>query len=87
MPKYFFDIHDGEHATVDNAGIDCADRKQVRSEAIQALPDIARDILPDGDNHSFSVRVRDDAGRYVFEASLTLIARWLDEEAGGHSQR
>jgi hypothetical protein len=78
MPLYYFDIDDGLAATRDDTGIDFASREQVRAPAISALATIAADELPDGDVRRFTVRVRDLAGRYIFEASLGLSARWLD---------
>ena len=72
MPRYFFDIHDGEDLTVDQIGLQCASEKDVRNEAIKALPDIAKDELPDGPERCFWVKVRDETGNYIFTASLEL---------------
>lgn len=44
-----------------------------RIEAQKALPDLARDALPDGDQKTFIVSVRDEAGQVVLRAALTLI--------------
>jgi len=79
MPRYFFDVDDGIGATRDDTGTDLKSLNDVRAEAIWLLPSIARDELPDGDSRRFAVKVRDKQGRYVFEASLTLVARWLSE--------
>jgi hypothetical protein len=49
----------------------------MRYAAVDALPDIARDELPDGDNRTMTVKVRDLAGKYLLEASLTVNVRWL----------
>jgi hypothetical protein len=80
MARYFFDIYDNEQVTSDTKGLECASRQEVREAAISVLPAIARDELPDGNRHSFRVRVRDHGDRPVFQASLTLEAGWLDEE-------
>ena len=34
MPRYFFNIHDGEDLTVDQTGLQCESEKDVRNEAI-----------------------------------------------------
>ena len=72
--RYFFDVHDGENETRDQDGLECATRDQMRDEAIVALPDIARDEPPNGERRQFRVKVRDGRGRYVFQASLELVA-------------
>jgi len=45
MPRYFFDL-DG---VTDQSGLELDGPEQARSEAIKALPDVARDVLPDGE--------------------------------------
>lgn len=77
MPRYFFDTEDNGTLTVDEEGLELPSDKAVRDEAIRVLPEIAKDQLPDGPQHSFWVKVRDDSGAYVFEASLELKSSWL----------
>lgn len=79
MPHYFFDVDDGSRPMRDDTGHEIDSREHLRCAAIAALADIAKDQLPDGDHSRFLVRVRNVADVYVFEASLTLDARWLDE--------
>ncbi len=77
MHRYFFDIRDGDNLSVDETGIECASLDDVRFQAIDALPEIARDELPDGDHHVFEVTVRDATGKRVFSGRLTLEVQWL----------
>lgn len=77
MTRYFFDIDDGHRRTVDREGHDLASRAAVRQEAIGVLPGVAADLMPDGDHTTVRVQVRDEAGRPVFHASLTLASGWL----------
>jgi hypothetical protein len=77
MPHYYFDIYDGDRLSPDQEGLDCPTPATMRREAIGALPGIARDRLPDGDQKNFWVEVRDDRGRHVFRASLDLTTEWL----------
>lgn len=79
MRRYYFDIDDGEHVTHDDEGHAFASRQAVREAAIGALPELVRDQLPCGDRRDFIVKVRDQEGRYVFQARLALTAGWLDE--------
>lgn len=71
MARYFFDIHDGELVT-DAVGVECADFDAVRREAKMALPEMAREILPDdSEQHTIRVMVRNERDRIVYTATLT----------------
>jgi hypothetical protein len=74
--RYFFDVDDDKEGVRDEIGVECS-RDELRAQAIAVLPDLVRDTLPDGDRRIFKVRVRDEDGHYVFEASLEFEARWL----------
>ena len=58
MPTYFFDITDGGNVTSDQFGVDLENDDEAREQAIALLPSIARDALPDGDEHEFVATVR-----------------------------
>ena len=76
MPHYFFDTNDGDMLDEDDVGLEFPDPESARRAAIAALPDMARDRLPDGDRRNFSVRVRDEAGTVLYAASLSLVGEW-----------
>ena len=77
MPRYFFDIHDGGSSR-DDEGTECADLDEARLLAIQTLPDIARDEIPqDGDRRTFTVLVTDADGRPAYTATLSFTGLWL----------
>ena len=80
MAKFYFDTCDGDRTAVDSEGIECSSHRMVQDQAIDALPDMAREILPDGPNRTFRVEVRDDAGKIVFRATLELQSRWLEQD-------
>lgn len=80
MPRYFFDVLDGDRHTRDDEGLVLVDRESARREAIASLIDIARDELPDGDRRSFVVRVREGSARYLLAAKLAVDADWIDEK-------
>jgi hypothetical protein len=50
MPRYFFDIHDGERFTPDDTGLEFPDGHAARAKAVSTLPDIAgtglRSVMP-----------------------------------------
>lgn len=77
MPRYFFDIHDSG-PTLDSVGSDCADLDAVRQQALRALPDIARQEIPqDSDRRTFTVLVTNEDGLPVYAATLNFTALWL----------
>jgi hypothetical protein len=73
LPRYFFDTYDGHQLVSDSEGIELKDVETAKAEAQKALPDLARDALPAGDQNTFIVSVRDEAGQVVLRAALTLI--------------
>jgi hypothetical protein len=77
MPRFFFDIDDGERIHRDDEGLDFANAELARDNAVSALPDIARDVMPDGQRRDFIVTMRDESGTPMFRASLSLRAEWL----------
>ncbi len=76
MPHYFIDAQFGDFDHRDEEGHVLPDDEAARKAALQALPDMARDAMPAGDNDTFTVTVRDERG-LVYEATLTLRGRWL----------
>jgi hypothetical protein len=82
VPRYFFDIDDGDRQSRDTLGTELPDREAVRREATGILPDIAREELPDGNHRIFACSVRDESGTVIFVAKLTLEAEWQDEQGG-----
>jgi hypothetical protein len=74
VPRYYFDEYDGETVTQDDEGLELNGIEAARAEARKALPDIARDVLPeDGDRRTMVVKVRDEAGKVVITATLSLL--------------
>ena len=76
VPMFFFETFDGEVCHGDKNGMDLPSDREARLEALSALPDMARDKIPDGDFRIFRTLVRDHCGEVVYEASMTLTGRW-----------
>jgi hypothetical protein len=70
MARYFFDFYENGVRTADEVGTDCSGIQAAKSEAISALVAIAKEALPDGDHHVFTVKVRNDAGEMVLQVSI-----------------
>ncbi len=87
MPRFYFDVDDGHRQASDKEGTELSSREEARREAIAILPDIAREVLPDGDRWAFICRVRDAKGTVIFKATLLLTAEWTDDrKIGRHSE-
>ena len=72
MPHYFIDSSDGELTDRDEIGLDLDDDAAARKAALDALADMVRDVLPDGDNRTFFVHVRSDDGTKIYNVTMTL---------------
>jgi hypothetical protein len=77
MPRYYFDVHNGETSTTDTVGLEFDGRRAAQREAVRCLPQLAKDALPDGTERDFVVVVRDDAGRAILRAKLSLTVETL----------
>ena len=73
MPRFFFDIHDGENFRPDREGLELEDLEAAKAEAKKALSDIVRDEMPDGDRRDFTVDVKNAAGQIVWRVTLSLV--------------
>jgi uncharacterized protein DUF6894 len=76
VPRFFFDTYDGDFFAPDNEGQDLEGIEAAKLQAQEALPDMAEDKLPDGDQRVFVVSVRDEAGQVVVRVALTLITEY-----------
>jgi hypothetical protein len=79
MPIFFFDVSDDGDAlrSPDVIGTEHPNKECIPDEVADLLANIARDHLPDGSNHTFSVSVRDSDERVIYKATLALRAGWL----------
>ena len=73
MPRFFFDIHDGETFTPDREGLDLDDLEAAKEEAKKTLPEIVKDEMPNGDRRDFTVDVKNAAGQIVWRITLSLV--------------
>lgn len=85
MPRYYFDVHEGEHITTDIEGMDLPTVEIAWEEAARSLAELARDTIPKQADkgpghaerswdHQVKIDVRDDSGpllavKVTFEAS------------------
>jgi hypothetical protein len=75
MPRYYFDIREGEDIAPDDEGLELPSIEQVQEEAARSLADLARDAVRknhDSAGHQMAIEVRDDDGpvlqvKFTFE--------------------
>ena len=72
MPLFFIDTSDEDQFIRDSTGLEFEDLEAAKAAAVDALPDMARDKLPDGDSRAFLAIVRAEDGRSLLQATLTL---------------
>lgn len=73
LPRYFFDINDGEYSH-DDEGTECADFEEDREKIITSLPEMAGWIDPNkGDNQSVIVNIRNENGVAIYTATLSFV--------------
>ncbi len=73
MPRYFFDTDNGDGFFWDDEGLDLDGIEAVRRMAQGAIADMAHDENPgNGTHRTITVRVRDESGKIVLNASLVL---------------
>jgi hypothetical protein len=70
MPRYFFDIRDGELFIQDDEGLELPGLEQAREHAAVALADMAKDVLPNGLKHEIAIEVRDETREPLLQTIL-----------------
>ena len=70
MPRYFFDLDDGERVTRDGEGTECSDPQAARAQALQMLGEIAKAEMRDDDRSQQRIHIRDESGTTAFTVSL-----------------
>ena len=87
MPLFFFETFDGDTSHSDKDGVILPSEEDARREALKAMPDMAREKIPDGDFRIFRSVVRDEHGEVVYEASMALTGRWKTPKGPGQAPR
>jgi hypothetical protein len=70
MPRFYFDVRDGDKFIGDDEGIECRDIDVAGDTAAAALGDMAKDVLPGPLIHEMAVEVRDSEGVSLLRAAL-----------------
>lgn len=76
MPRFFFDIDEGDTTSRDEVGIELPDLQRAKTEAVVTLPALAREAPVGCEDWIVRSSVRNEIGQVIFEATLQL--RWRD---------
>ena len=79
MPRYYFDLIEGDEVIPDEEGLELSSIEKVREEAARSLADMARDTIwrtYDKTSQVMAIGVRDDDGpvmqvRFTFDVDNT----------------
>jgi hypothetical protein len=69
MPRYYFDIREGESIVVDEEGFELSDLRAAEVEAALSLASMAKDMGPGTEHHRMAIEVRTDDGP-IFQAAF-----------------
>ena len=73
VPRYFFDVHDGETFIRDPEGLELEGIEAVYAKAQKALPETVKEERPEGDRRDFAVLVKNEAGQMVLRVTRSLV--------------
>lgn len=76
MPLYYMQVDDDETRFRNDEGIELDGPSQARIAALEALPDMVREQVPDGDRRIFTVNVRDEDDQVIYSAVMTFVGQW-----------
>ena len=71
MPRFYFDVRNGDRFTQDRDGLDLPDLREARKDASQALAEMVKDAMPDGDHRTMAIEVRGEDKRPLFKVQIT----------------
>jgi hypothetical protein len=74
MPRYYFDLRDGNACKFDDDGVILGGIKLARDEAIRRFADHVRNVLPGTDRRILAIEVRDEAKQPLLELRLVFDA-------------
>ena len=73
MPRFYFDVREGEKFFYDDEGSEFPSLDAAEQEAIETVASMGKDRLPRGDTREVSVEVRDENEKRVLTVGVHLI--------------
>lgn len=78
MAVYFFDFSDTGDEFPDTEGTELPNLDAVKDEAIRALVEVVKEVLPDGSFRELACKVRDENGRQLLQAEIRFQLQTLE---------
>jgi hypothetical protein len=72
MPRYYFDVREGETFAPDEDGVEFHDLDTAEYEAACMAAEIGRERLPVGDTRDVTIEVRDEHGRHLLAVTVSM---------------
>ena len=84
MPRYFFDIDDGETPYRDDVGIELKDDQAARDEAARALGELAKEYIPQSatPQKNITMWVRSEDGTALLSLSFSFAIQPVSSSKG-----
>ncbi|AMJ62926.1 DUF6894 family protein [Bosea sp. PAMC 26642] len=79
MPKFIVTTDEGKSAEPVRESMEFPTEKAATDDAQIALSEMAREKLPNGSHADFHVKVADEAGEQIYQASLTFDAQTAED--------
>ena len=71
MPRFYFDIRDGQRFVPDEDGLEFPTINEARNDASRTLGQMMKEAMPDGHHHDMAVEVRGDNKRPLLKVQIT----------------
>ena len=71
MPRFYFDIREGNSFVPDEDGLDFPTINEARDDASRTLGQMMKEAMPDGQHHDMAVEVRGDNKRPLLKVQIT----------------
>ncbi len=75
MPRFYFDVLDGDRLVRDDAGLELASLEVAEYEATRAAAEISHDALPRRRTSEACVKVRDKDGYLLLTVDVSMAVR------------
>ena len=71
MPRFYFDIREGESLVPDEDGLEFPTIMAARDDVSRTLGQMMKEAMPDGQHHDMAVEVRGDDKRPLLKVQIT----------------
>ena len=78
MPRFYFDVLDGDSFSCDDEGLQLVSLHAAEDEAIRTVAQLGRDSLPKRLSPELCVRVRNKHGEAVLTVAVSMTVRRTD---------